>query len=118
MPRVVDRDYLVRLLNQCYVEQELDCCFYMKKSSHYCEKCFDIEEELRKKGFNKRNDNVNVWKNFYKKMIRVTFCCFSLLKKKILLEFKYVAVNNSSNAIEPLKATLGSTEYDFFFSRK
>ena len=45
--RVVDREYLIELLNACYKQQESNCSFCKRKICTYCKKTNSLEEELR-----------------------------------------------------------------------
>ena len=64
MPRIVDRGYLIDLLNQCYCKQEDDCLFYFGINCKYCKKSV-IVEEFRKNEFNSSNSGVVLWKITY-----------------------------------------------------
>ena len=104
--RVVDRQYLIQLLNECYKQQESNCSFCKRKNCTYCKKSSFLEEELRLKKFNTLNSDVLKWKVMHEKndttiMTEIT-------------EVKYTAANNSIHAAEPIKSTAGSAGYDLF----
>ena len=65
--RVVDRQYLIQLLNECYKQQESNCSFCKRKNCTYCKKSSFLEEELRLKKFNTLNSDVLKWKVMHEK---------------------------------------------------
>ena len=67
MPKIVDRGYLVDLLNQCYCDQEGNCFFCFTKNCIYCKKSVIVEDKLRKKKFSSSNSSVVLWKVTYYK---------------------------------------------------
>ena len=64
MPRIVNRKYLIELLDQCYCDQENNCFFCNDAN---CKKANIIEEQLKTKKFNTLNSKVHVWKITYYK---------------------------------------------------
>ena len=67
MHRIVDRGYLIDLLNHCYCKQEDICLFCFGINCKYCKKSVIAEEELRKNKFNSSNSGVVFWKiTFYR----------------------------------------------------
>ena len=64
MRRIVDRGYLIDLLNQCYCKQEGDCLFCFGINFKYCKKSV-IVEEFRKNKFSSSNSGVVLWKIVY-----------------------------------------------------
>ena len=64
MPRIIDREYLIDLLNQCYCKQEDDCLFCFGTNFKYCKKSV-IVEEFRKNKFNSSNSGVILCKIVY-----------------------------------------------------
>ena len=65
--RVVDREYLIELLNACYKQQESNCSFCKRKICTYCKKTNSLEEELRLKKINTLNFDFLKWKVMYEK---------------------------------------------------
>ena len=63
--RVVDREYLIQLLNKSYKQQEINCSFCKRKNCSYHKKSNFLEEELRLKKFNTLNSDVLKWKTMY-----------------------------------------------------
>ena len=49
MVRIVDRDYLLQLVDQYHNEQEENCLFCGSLNCLFCRKSMFLEEELRKK---------------------------------------------------------------------
>ena len=49
MVRLVNREYLVDLVEQYYKEQERNCSFCSDSNCIFCKKSKILEEELRKK---------------------------------------------------------------------
>ena len=45
-------------MNQSYIDQEKNFCFYLRSICIFCKRTVSLEEELRKKGFNAENANV------------------------------------------------------------
>ena len=62
MPRIVDRGYLVDLLNQSYRDQEGNCFFCFTKNCIYSKKSVIVDDKLRKKIINSSNSSVVLWK--------------------------------------------------------
>ena len=67
MPRIVNRKYLIELLDQCYYDQENNCFFCSDANCKFCKKANILEEKLRTKKFNTLNSKVHVWKITYYK---------------------------------------------------
>ena len=65
--RVVDREYLIQLLNKYYKQQEINCSFCKRKNCSYYKKSNFLEEELRLKKFNTLNSDLLEWKVMYEK---------------------------------------------------
>ena len=65
MTRIVDRGYLIDLLNQCYCQQEDNSLFCFQINCEYCKKSVIVEEEPRKNKFNGSNSCVVLWKITY-----------------------------------------------------
>ena len=63
--RVVDREYLIQLLNEYYNQIESNCSFCKKKNCSYCKKPNFLEDKLRLKKFNTLNSDVLKWKIMY-----------------------------------------------------
>ena len=63
--RVVDREYLIQLLNKYYKQQEINCSFCKRKNCSYYKKSNFLEQELRLKKFNTLNSDVLKWKTMY-----------------------------------------------------
>ena len=61
MGRMVDREYLVSCLNQCYVEQENNC--YLRFGGHFQfrRRTELLEHQLCVKKFNGKNADVKLW---------------------------------------------------------
>ena len=51
MVRIANREYLVDLVEQCYKDQEKNCCIFFCSGSNFsfCKKSKILEEELKKK---------------------------------------------------------------------
>ena len=47
MAQIVDREYLISLVNQCYSEKESNYYFCMEESYHFCKKSLTVEKELK-----------------------------------------------------------------------
>ena len=75
--RVVDREYLIQLLNKYYKQQEINCSFCKRKNCSYYKKSNFLEEELRLKKFNTLNSDVLNWKIVYKKNDRAVITIFA-----------------------------------------
>ena len=70
MARIVDRHYLINLLNQCYVEQEVNYYFCMERKCRFCKRSLIVEDELRIKKFNYERQSVFLWTiSYYKKVL-------------------------------------------------
>ena len=62
MSRMVDREYLVYLLNQYYLDQENNCSFCFETSRcKFCTKAEVLEHQFCMKKFNGINANVKLW---------------------------------------------------------
>ena len=61
MGRIVDREYLVSCLNQCYVEQENNCYFCFGGRCQFCRRTEVLEHQLCVKKFNGKNADVMLW---------------------------------------------------------
>ena len=72
MVRIVNREYLVDLVEQCYKDQEKNCCIFCSVSNFsFCKKSKILEEKLKKK-INTLNFAVVVWKvSYYKKDLSI-----------------------------------------------
>ena len=67
MVKIVNREYLVDLVEQCHKDQEKNCVFCSDRDFFFCKKSTILEEELRKKTNNTSNSDVVVWKVPYYK---------------------------------------------------
>ena len=68
MARIVDRFYIVELVDQCYMEQERNCYFCHKCNCCFCKRSVTAENELRRIGFNFENKHMMLWTiSYYKK---------------------------------------------------
>ena len=103
--RVVNRDYLIELVDEYYKQQQSNCFFC--KDFFFCKKTSLLEEELRLKKLNTLNSDVVVWKiSYYKSDPSILtifpehndWCHFT--------EVKYANANNSIHATEPKKGEL------------
>ena len=45
MARIIDCDYLISLVNECYSEQESNCYFYMEEGCRSRKKSLIVEKE-------------------------------------------------------------------------
>ena len=61
MTRIVDRHYLIDLLNQCYTEQQVNCYFCMEGNCRFCRRSLLVEDELRIKKFDLERRSVLPW---------------------------------------------------------
>ena len=61
MSRIVDREYLVYLLKQCYLDQDNNCNFCFEMCCKFCRKTQRVEYQLCSKMFNGVNANVQLW---------------------------------------------------------
>ena len=61
MGRMVDPEYLVSCLNQCYVEQENNCYLCFGGCCQFCRRTELLEHELCVKTFNGKNADVILW---------------------------------------------------------
>ena len=62
MSRMVDREYLVYLLNQYYLDQENNCYFCFETSRcKFCTKAEVLEHQFCMKKFNGINANFKLW---------------------------------------------------------
>ena len=66
MGRIVDREYLVSCLNQCYVEQENNCYFCFGGRCQFCRRTEVLEHQLYVKKFNGKKCRRYVWLISYK----------------------------------------------------
>ena len=67
MPRIVNRKYLIELLDQCYCDQENNWFFCGDANCKFCKKANILEERLRTRKFYTSNSKVHVWKITYYK---------------------------------------------------
>ena len=74
MVRIANREYLVDLVEQCYKDQEKNCCIFFAavvilvfvKNQKY------LKKNLKKKKINTLNSGVVVWKiSYYKKDLSI-----------------------------------------------
>ena len=65
MSRLVDRHYLVSLLNQCYLDQQNNCNLCFERSCKFCEKTQRVKYQLSLKNYNGVNANVELWLILY-----------------------------------------------------
>ena len=75
--RVVNREYMIQLLNEYYKQQESNCSFCKNKYCSYCKKSNFLEEELRLKKFNPLNSDVLKWKFMYENNDTTIFAIFA-----------------------------------------
>ena len=62
MSRMVDREYLVYLFNQYYLDQENNCYFCFETSRcKFCTKAEVLKHQFCMKKFNGINPNVKLW---------------------------------------------------------
>ena len=66
MVRIVNREYLVDLLEQNYKDQVKNCSFWRDSNCKFCKKSKILEEELRKKNNTKNSDVVVSKITYYK----------------------------------------------------
>ena len=66
MGRIVDHEYLVSCLNQCYVEQENNCYFCFGGRCQFCRRTEVLEHLLCVKKFNGKNADIVLWLIMYK----------------------------------------------------
>ena len=65
--RVVNRDYLIELVDEYYKWQQSNCFFCKDKNCKICKKTSLLEEELRLKKLNTLKYDAVVWKIGYYK---------------------------------------------------
>ena len=73
MARIVDRFYIVELVDQCYTEQERNCYFCHKCKCRFCKRSVTAENELRRMSFNFENKHMMLWTISYYKNYLDTF---------------------------------------------
>ena len=73
MIRIVDRFYIVELVNQCFTEQERNCYFCHKYNCCFCKRSLTAENDLRRMGFNFENKRMMFWTISYCKKGLDTF---------------------------------------------
>ena len=66
MVRSVNRQYLIQLVEQCYIDQENNFFFCGDYNCKFCKESKNVEEKLRKK-INALNSEVVNWKVTYYK---------------------------------------------------
>ena len=76
MGRIVDREYLVSCLNQCYVEQKNNCYFCFGGHCRFCRRTEVLQHQLCVKKFNGKNVDVVLWLILYNEPNKA--CCVKM----------------------------------------
>ena len=111
--RVVNRDYLIELVDEHYKQKQSNCLLYIDKNWKFFKKTSLLEEELRLKKLNTLNSDVIVWKISYYKNDPSILTIFQNIMTDAI-EVKYIVANNSIHATERKKGAIGSAGYDLF----
>ena len=87
MGRIVDHEYLVSCLNQCYIEQENNCYFCFGGHCRFCRRTEVLEHQLCVKKFSRKNADVTLWLILYNGQNK-NISIKSIAQKCFLIKFR------------------------------